>query len=416
LTAGLAALERRSARFGGVMDQTPTPRTRVVLPLLAAALLGGGVAAAVTAVIADGGGSGTTTTVIRQAALGSSNRENVENGLTPRDIYRRYAPGVVFIRAEVVRRQQSPFDLFPQEQRSEATGSGFVIDKAGDILTNNHVIDGASKVTVQFADKHTVKATVVGRDPSTDLALLRVNGEGLDLTPLPLGSSKDVQVGDPTIAIGNPFGLDRTLTTGVVSALQRHIRAPNGFGIDDVIQTDAAINPGNSGGPLIDAAGRVIGINSQIETGGGSNGNVGIGFAVPIDTAKRILGDLKKSGSVQRAYLGISSVTIDGSLSALDLPVKQGALVQRVENGSPAQKAGMRAGDITAQVGGQQLVLGGDIITQVDGKPVRSGDQLASSVAAHKPGDEIQLTIVRDGKQQKLQVKLGDRPSTLQIG
>src|SRR3954454_6080505 len=340
------------------MEQTPISRTGMVLPLLLAAVLGGGVAAGVTVALTDGGGDGTTTTIVRQSGLGTG-RENVENGLTPRDIYRRYAPGVVFVRAEVVRRgAASPFDLFPQEQRSESTGSGFVIDKAGDILTNNHVIDGATKVSVQFADKHTLKATVVGRDPSTDLALLRFNAEGQDLTPLPLGSSKDVQVGDPTIAIGNPFGLDRTLTTGVVSALQRQIQAPNGFAINDVIQTDAAINPGNSGGPLIDAAGRVIGINSQIETGGSSSGNVGIGFAVPIDTAKRILDDLKKSGSVERASLGVTSATVDGSLSALDLPVKTGALVQRVEPGSPAATAGLRAGGISAQAHGQHLLPG----------------------------------------------------------
>jgi S1-C subfamily serine protease len=398
------------------MEQTPISRTGMVLPLLLAAVLGGGVAAGVTVALTDGGGDGTTTTIVRQSGLGTG-RENVENGLTPRDIYRRYAPGVVFVRAEVVRRgAASPFDLFPQEQRSESTGSGFVIDKAGDILTNNHVIDGATKVSVQFADKHTLKATVVGRDPSTDLALLRFNAEGQDLTPLPLGSSKDVQVGDPTIAIGNPFGLDRTLTTGVVSALQRQIQAPNGFAINDVIQTDAAINPGNSGGPLIDAAGRVIGINSQIETGGSSSGNVGIGFAVPIDTAKRILDDLKKSGSVERAYLGVTSATVDGSLSALDLPVKTGALVQRVEPSSPAATAGLRAGDISAQVNGQQLVLGGDIVTKVDGHPIRSGDQLASVVAARKPGDAIRVTFVRDGRAQTVTVKLGNRPSTLGNG
>ena len=398
------------------MDQTPTSRNRTVVPLLVAALLGGGVAAGATALIAGGDGDGHTTTVIRQAALGSSSRENVESGLTPADIYRRYAPGVVYVKAEVVRRTASPFDLFPQEQRSESTGSGFVIDKSGDILTNNHVVDGSSKVTVQFADKHTVKATVVGRDPSTDIALLRVDPEGLDLTPLPLGSSRDVQVGDPTIAIGNPFGLDRTLTTGVVSALQRQIQAPNGFAINDVIQTDAAINPGNSGGPLIDAAGRVIGINSQIETGGSSNGNVGIGFAVPIDTAKKILDQLKKSGTVQRAYLGITSLTVDGSLDALDLPVKQGALVQRVEPGSPAAKAGLQAGDISAQVGGQQMVLGGDIVTHVDGRAVRSADQLSQVIAGHKPGDKVKLTYVRDGKPQTATVELGKRPSTLQVG
>jgi S1-C subfamily serine protease len=396
------------------MNQTPAPKSSLVVPLLAAALLGGGVAAGVTAMLDDGGSSGHTTTVIRQAAVGAADgRANVDEGLTPSDVYRRYAPGVVFVKADVVRNTSSPFDLFPQQQQSAATGSGFVIDKRGDILTNNHVVDGASKVTVQFADKHTVKATVVGRDPSTDIALLKVDPEGLQLEPLPLGSSKDVQVGDPTLAIGNPFGLDRTLTTGVVSALQRQIQAPNGFAIKDVIQTDAAINPGNSGGPLIDAAGRVIGINSQIETGGGGNGNVGIGFAVPIDTAKQILSQLKSGASVQRAYLGVTSTTIDGSLDALDLPVKRGALVQDVTKGSPAERAGVRAGDITAEVQGQQVVLGGDIITKADGKDVKSSDQLATIVSGHKPGEKVKLEVFRDGKTQPVEVTLGTRPANL---
>src|SRR3954468_24122431 len=298
------------------MSQTPAPNSRsIVLPLLLAALLGGGVAAGVTTVIAgDTGGDGHTTTVIRQPAISSQgangNKSNVAEGLTAADIYQRYAPGVVYIKSEIIQQTNNPFDFgFGGAQKSEATGSGFVIDARGDILTNNHVIDGATpgSITVQFADHKTVKASVVGKDPSTDLALLKVDPEGLDLKALPLGSSKDVHVGDPTIAIGNPFGLDRTLTTGVVSALQRQIQAPNGWSIKDVIQTDAAINPGNSGGPLIDAAGRVIGINSQIETGGNGSGNVGIGFAVPIDTAKAILNNLKTGETVQRAYLGVTS-------------------------------------------------------------------------------------------------------------
>src|SRR4051794_24281878 len=323
-------------------------------PLLVAALLGGGVAAGGTTLLDDNNSSdGHTTTVIRQPAMAASgangNKSNVSEGLTAADIYQRYAPGVVYIKSEIIQQTNNPFDFgFGGAQKSEATGSGFVIDAGGDILTNNHVIDGATpdSITVQFADKKTVKAKVVGKDPSTDLALLKVDPEGLDLKTLPLGSSKDVHVGDPTIAIGNPFGLDRTLTTGVVSALQRQIQAPNGFAIKDVIQTDAAINPGNSGGPLIDSAGRVIGINSQIETGGqGSNGNVGIGFAVPIDTAKQILSALKKGQSVQRAYLGVQSLTVDGSLDALDLPVSHGALVQSVQAGGPAEKAGIKAGD-----------------------------------------------------------------------
>jgi S1-C subfamily serine protease len=411
------------------MSQPPSPNSKtIVLPLLAAALLGGGVAAGVTAfVVNDGGGDTHTTTVIRQSAVASQGandkRANAAEGLTAADIYQRYAPGVAFVRSEITEQTQNPFDPFGGTQRSESTGSGFVIDAGGDILTNNHVIDGATpgSITVQLADKKTVKATVVGKDPSTDLALLKVDPEGLVLKPLPLGSSKDVHVGDPTIAIGNPFGLDRTLTTGVVSALQRQIQAPNGFAIKDVIQTDAAINPGNSGGPLIDSAGRVIGINSQIETGGGSGqGNVGIGFAVPIDTAKSILENLKKGETVQRAYLGITSLTVDGQLDALNLPVNHGALVQTVEPNSPADLAGLKAGDLQATLSGSSsndsVVLGGDIITKVDGKAITTSDQLSQLVTAHKPGDKVKVEIVRKKETKTLTVTLAKRPPVLQTG
>jgi S1-C subfamily serine protease len=398
----------------------------IVVPLLLAALLGGGVAAGVTTFLADGDHD--TTTVIRQPAIAASSangdsRSNVAEGLTAADIYQRYAPGVVFVRSEVTQQTDNPFAPFGGTQQSEATGSGFVIDSSGDILTNNHVIDGATagSITVQFADKKTLKAAVVGKDPSTDLALLKVDPDGLDLKALPLGSSKDVHVGDPTIAIGNPFGLDRTLTTGVVSALQREIQAPNGFAIKDVIQTDAAINPGNSGGPLIDAAGRVIGINSQIETGGnGANGSVGIGFAVPIDTAKQILDSLKSGQTIQHAYLGVTSLTVDGQLDALNLPVDHGALVQSVQQGSPADLAGLKAGDLQAQLQGQTsndpVVLGGDIITKVDGKTITSSAQLAQLVSAHKPGEKVKMEIVRKKDTQSVTVTLGKRPSTLQTG
>jgi S1-C subfamily serine protease len=396
--------------------------------VIVAALLGGVVAAGVTTLLrGDSGGDGNTTTVIRQAAVGAGSngrngRSSVAEGLTAADIYKKYAPGVVFVRAEVTEPINNPFDFYGGTQRSEATGSGFVIDTSGNILTNNHVVEGAKNVTVSFADNHTVKADVVGKDPSTDLALLKVDPESLSLTPLPLGSSKDVHVGDPTIAIGNPFGLDRTLTTGVVSALQREIRAPNGVSIRDVIQTDAAINPGNSGGPLIDAAGRVIGINSQIETGGaGGNGNVGIGFAVPIDTAKQILSDLKKGETVRRAYLGLSSLTVDGSLAALDLPVKKGALVQEVKPGSPAGAAGIKGGELPAQLqdgdaNGNQIVLGGDIITKFDGKAVTSGPQLSELVVAHQPGDKVDVELVRKGEKKKVTVTLGKQPPDFQTG
>ena len=408
--------------------QPPAPSSKtIIVPLVLAALLGGGVAAGVTSVLDDGGGGDAhTTTVIRQPAVasqGANGKSNVAEGLTAADIYQRYAPGVVYVRSEIIQQTDNPFAPgFGGAQKSEATGSGFVIDDGGDILTNNHVIDGATpdSITVQFADHKTLKATVVGKDPSTDLALLKVDPEGLALKPLPLGSSKDVHVGDPTIAIGNPFGLDRTLTTGVVSALQRQIQAPNGFAIKDVIQTDAAINPGNSGGPLIDAAGRVIGINSQIETGGnGSNGNVGIGFAVPIDTAKAILTNLKKGETVQRAYLGVTSLTIDGQLDALNLPVSHGALVQTVESGSPADQAGLKAGDLQAQLSGgtgdnNAVVLGGDIITKVDGKAITTSDQLSQLVSGHKPGDKVKVEIVRKKDTKTLTVTLAKRPPVLQ--
>jgi S1-C subfamily serine protease len=376
------------------------------------ALLGGGLVA-VAFLIADPGGGDRTKTVVQPAAISppTTSADTPGKGLTVRDIYKRDAPGVVFVRSQIVRKVQTPFDIFPQEQRGEATGSGFVVDKSGDILTNAHVIAGADKVTVSFEDEKTVNAKVVGRDPSTDLAVLKVDPKGLRLRPLELGNSKSVQVGDPTIAIGNPFGLDRTLTTGVVSALQRRIDAPNGFSIDNVIQTDAAINPGNSGGPLLDAAGRVIGINSQIATGAGSKGNVGIGFAVPINTAKEIIPQLEKSGRVERAYLGITGATIDESLSALNLAAKSGVLVQTVVPGGPAAKAGVQGGDTQASVGGNDLALGGDVIQKVDGKPVKSMQDVVAQVANHEPGEKLTLDLLRDGRSKQVRVSLGSRPN-----
>jgi S1-C subfamily serine protease len=390
-----------------------TPRS--ILPVaLVSGLIGGGVAiGAVTAF--DLGGGGATKTVVQQAPLATADASQKSNGaLTPREIYKRDAPGVAYITAQIVQRAApSPFDFgLPQEQRGVSTGSGFVIDKDGTIATNAHVVDGATKVSVRFGDGNTHPAQVLGVDKSTDLALLKIDPKGVDLHPLTLGSSHGIQVGDPTVAIGNPFGLDRTLTTGVVSALQRRIKAPNGFTIDNVIQTDAAINPGNSGGPLIDATGKVIGINSQIETGSGGNGNVGIGFAIPIDTVKQKIGTLKTKGTIKYAYLGVSTQTVDSSFNGL-LPVKNGALVQTVTAGSPAAKAGLKGGDISAQVGGTPVALGGDIITKVDDQVVRTADDLSSIVGRHKAGDKVKLTFVRDGKTRTAEVTLGTRPASL---
>jgi S1-C subfamily serine protease len=373
-----------------------------------------GCAAAIGIVSAFDLGGGHTTTVVQQAPLqGQPASGSGDGGLTPRDIYKRTAPGVVFIRAQVVESTSSPFDFgFPQEQRGEATGSGFVLDKSGTILTNAHVVSGATKVTVQFADKHLVDARILGRDESTDLAVLKVSAKPSELTPLPLGTSRDVQVGDPTIAIGNPFGLERTLTTGVVSATHRTIQAPDGFEIDGVIQTDAAINPGNSGGPLLDATGRVIGINSQIATGGSGGGNVGIGFAVPIDTAKRLLPELKRTGRVDRGFLGGDAATIDKSLaSGLNLSVDQGVLVQTVTPGGPADKAGIHGGDIAAQLNGNEIRLGGDIITAVDGRKIRTRDDLVDAISDKKKGDKVKIDLIRDGRKQSVEATLATRPT-----
>jgi len=373
-----------------------------------------GCAAAVGIVTALDLGGGHTTTVVQQAPLrGQDASGGGDAGLTPRDIYKRAAPGVVFIRAQVVQQSQSPFDFgFPSEQRGEATGSGFVIDRDGTILTNAHVVAGATKVTVQFADKRVVDARILGRDESTDLAVLKVSAKQSELRPLSLGTSRTIQVGDPTIAIGNPFGLERTLTTGVVSATRRTIQAPNGFQIDGVIQTDAAINPGNSGGPLLDATGRVIGINSQIATGGSGGGNVGIGFAIPIDTAKRLLPELEKTGRVDRGFLGVEDpLTIDSSLSDLNLPVDRGVLVQTVTPGSPADKAGVKGGDIVARVDNNEIRLGGDIITAVDGRKVRTGDDLVNAIATKKQGDKVKIDVLHDGRERTVEVTLAARPT-----
>jgi S1-C subfamily serine protease len=386
---------------------------RMLLVGLVSVVLGAGAAVGIVEGFDLGGGH--TRTVVEEAPLAAHDdtSSSDDSGLTARDIYKRDAPGVVYIKAQVVQRTQSPFDFgLPQEQQGTATGSGFVIDKDGTILTNAHVINGASKVTVQFADKQQADAKVLGKDESTDLALLKVDPANLKLVPLALGTSRTVQVGDPAVAIGNPFGLERTLTTGVISAVHRPIQAPNGFQIDDAIQTDAPINPGNSGGPLIDATGRVIGINSQIETGGSGNGNVGIGFAVPIDTAKRYIPQLKKEGRVDRGYLGVSTTTIDKTLQGLNLPREHGVLVQSVTPGSPADEAGIRAGDISATLDGQDIQLGGDIITKVDGKAINSNEDLTEAIAGRKQGDKVKVQIVRGDKEKTVEVTLGDRPAS----
>jgi S1-C subfamily serine protease len=363
----------------------------------ASAVLGGGVTAAVL-LAAGAVNDGETRTVYEQTPLAGA-----RPALTARSIYRRDAPGVVYIHARKLQASASPFD---DSTSTEATGSGFVLDDEGRILTNAHVVDNATEVTVSLSGA-TREARVVGKDETTDLAVLEVRPHGLDLHPLTLGDSKTVQVGDPTVAIGNPFGFDRTLTTGVISALQRRITAPEGYTIENVIQTDAVMNPGNSGGPLIDASGRVIGVSSQI-----ASGSVGIGFAIPVDTAKIVVRDLVAHGRVDRPWLGIQFVAITPAMSDLDLGGKSGLLVQHVEPGGPAAAAGVLGGD--SQVGlnsGEELVLGGDIVTKVGDTEVRDADDLRRALDAHEPGETVNLEVRRAGATRTLPVTLQNRPA-----
>ena len=350
------------------------------------------------------------TTVVHGAAVSTAGNSDEGHGLTVNEVYKRDGPGVVFISAEVTTQQESPFG-FPQEQRGQATGSGFVIDEQGHVLTNAHVVEGASKIEVAFGDNNSVDAKLLGSDASTDVALLKVKASKKTLKPLSLGDSSKLEVGDAVVAIGNPFGLDRTVTTGIVSALQRKLEAPNGFTIDNVIQTDAAINPGNSGGPLLDSLGRVIGINSQIATGGAGGGSIGIGFAVPINTAKKISDQLREKGRVEHAFLGVTGLSITKSMAEnLNLPTAEGVLVQQASG--PARKAGVKGGDTPVSLGGADILLGGDVLVAIDGKKVESMDDVIGIVSSKKPGDEITLELRRGEQKRSVKVKLGDRPAS----
>jgi S1-C subfamily serine protease len=370
---------------------------------LAAAVLGGGVTAGIlleTGAVSDG----QSTTIVQQSPLTSASPASERSpGLTARDIYRQAAPGVVFVRARSMQATQSPFEVFPRQQENVSTGSGFVLDDKGHILTNAHVVASSTDVRVSFSDHRTVTARVIGKDLDTDLAVLGVSPNGPRLHPLELGNSSAVRVGDPTVAIGNPFGLERTLTTGVVSALQRRITAPSGFAIEDVIQTDAALNPGNSGGPLLDATGRVIGVNSQIATGDGSSGSVGIGFAVPASTVRRVLPELETVGRVRRPFLGVRGRAVNG-----------GVLVEIVPPGTPAAHAGIRGGNHQAldERDGSVVVLGGDVLTSIDGHAVASMDDVHTLLGKRRPGQKVAIKLERDGKAVTVSAELGERPGT----
>jgi len=380
---------------------------KAIAAVFAAAVLGGGLAFGVGSAVWDGGG---TTTVVRTTsspATEASQSEPVSDagdGLVGR-IYQDAAPGVV----QVTSRVQTT-DPFFGTQQGEALGSGFVLDKDGHIVTNYHVVEGANQVFVNFSGNDRLRAEVVGTDPSTDLAVLKIDANSRALTPLPLGDSDAVHVGDIAVAIGNPFGLDRTVTSGIVSALQREIQSPNGFPIDKVIQTDAAINKGNSGGPLIDADGRVIGVNSQIESESG--GNVGIGFAIPINTVKEVAAELIQNGKVDHPYLGVTMQTIDPSLADFAKVPDKGVLITGVVPDSPAAKAGLKGGSTSVVVDGQTYRLGGDVITEVDDETVDTADQVQELVTAEDPGDEMTLHVDNDGAERDVTVTLGRRPDS----
>jgi putative serine protease PepD len=344
-------------------------RTRTLAGVAAiAALAAGLIGAGASALLLDG--SSSSTTVVQQTpATPAANTSSSTSSVT--DVYRRAAPGVV----EITVATGGQFGV------GEAQGSGFVYDKAGHIVTNEHVVDGATSVRVRLASGKQYAAHVVSTDASTDLAVLEINAPAAQLTPLKLADSSSLAVGSAVVAIGSPFGLEGTVTSGIVSALHREIEAPNNFTIQDAIQTDAAINHGNSGGPLLDLSGRVIGVNAQIKSDSG--GNEGVGFAIPSNTVRTVVSAILQNGSVQHAYLGVS------------LSANGAAAVDAVRPGTPAASAGLQSGDV---------------VIRVDGVAITSGSQLRGVIDSKKPGDKVRITVRRNGSERTFTVTLGVRP------
>jgi len=348
----------------------------------------------------------------RVEVIESSGREGA---FDPKAIYESEAPGVVTVVS--LFGSDGLESVLEGEEGSGGVGSGFVLNGEGEIATNAHVVTSgqgdamrrAREVYVEFADGNTVEAEVVGADPNADIALLRIDPEGLSLRPLPLGESAGVEVGEPVAAIGSPFGEQQSLSIGVVSAIDRSIQSLTNFSISGAIQTDAAINPGNSGGPLVDGEGRVIGVNQQIKSTSG--GGEGVGFAVPVNAVKRSLDMLRKDGEADYAYLGVASVELYPQLvEKFGLDVQKGAWVQEVNPGGPAEEAGIEGGGNPVEFQAQSYRPGGDVITKVAGKPVEDSAELADVIADHAPGEEVPLEIHRDGDVRKVEVKLGERP------
>jgi putative serine protease PepD len=344
-----------------------------VVPIGAALAIGTGAGAAIYAGT-TGGSTSTPTTVV--ASVPAQPAAATSTTLT--QLYKNVSPGVVDI---VVNTNSGGFG----DQGAQAEGSGFEIDSSGDIVTNQHVVDGATAIKVQFQDGKSVKATLVGTDPSTDIAVIKVNVDASQLHPLTFASSAAIQVGQSVAAIGSPFGLPETLTSGIISAVNRTISAPNHFSISGAIQTDAPINHGNSGGPLLNSAGEVIGVNAQIESDSG--GNDGVGFAIPSDAVKSVADTIVAGGKVQHAFLGVTIATSG---------TNGGAQVSSVKADTPAAKAGLKAGDV---------------ITALDGDAVSTADDLTAKISAHRPGEKVTLTVTRNNSTQKIDVTLGTRPS-----
>jgi putative serine protease PepD len=337
-----------------------------------------------------------SSTAARDAALTEDEAVNVR-------IYRQASPAVANILTKA-----TEYDFFMDPVPVEGAGSGFIIDPRGYILTNYHVVEGAQSIEVVLGDQSRYAAKYIGADQRNDVALIKIEPKGKKLTVLKLGDSGGIQVGQKVLAIGNPFGFESTLTTGVVSATGRTVQTSQSTFIEQAIQTDAAINRGNSGGPLIDTHGDVIGINSAIYTPSGTT--AGIGFAIPINTAKNIANDLITSGRVHRAFLGVQTLSVSGGLAeALDLPVQEGLLVEVVTKGGPAADAGIHGGDRIAEAGMRRFYIGGDVIVSIDGQKVNNDFDVNLVLNHHRPGDTVNVTLYRGGKKMDIPVKLGER-------
>jgi S1-C subfamily serine protease len=387
------------------MKPRSTRTATIAAALVVAAGVGAGGGAATYAALSDEGG---TRTVIRPAAAAetATPAASTSESMSVSEIYEQTSKSVVEI-TSIAGGQSTPFGGEGEEQ-AQGQGSGFVYDAEGHIVTNQHVVDGADRVTVRFWDGSTYDANVVGSDPSTDLAVVKVDAPANVLQPLDLGNSDDLTVGEPVVALGSPFGLEGTVTSGIVSALHRQMTAPNNFTINDSIQTDAAINHGNSGGPLVNGAGEVVGVNAQIESESG--GSDGIGFAIPSKTVESIVPQIISNGSVEHAYLGVGVAEINQSV-AEELGTPAGVAITDVRDGGPAAEAGLQAADGSATVDGQSYPTGGDVITAVDGEAISTGAELQTAVDAKKPGDSISITYTRDGQSHTIDITLGTRPA-----